>query len=780
MGFAAAYFGGIAVQAAFPMTNLIAILLFAALLLTSVCLLKIKKSAIWLLLLLIFYVGIFNSNIQSEYGGQLRTFWDQEVTLTGDVYNIEDHEKGVLALLVKEIEHDGRKFKVHEKIFLTVKNEGIHIKAYYGKRIRVSVTLLEPQHERNPKLFNYNRYLKTRGIYSIAYSSIGELSIIDEADISMSVRIVYNIREKMKVIIGHVMAEREGNLLLGILLGDKQAVDQETYQSFKKTGVAHVLAVSGLHVGIIYYSLEKLLKKVSAVKRMSMILLVLWMYVFVVGGSPSIVRAVSMVTILLLAPLFNRKYDPITALMLVAFFILVKNPLYLMDVGFQLSFAAVLSIFLLYKPLRKKLDTLPQTLAEVLSITLAAQLGTGPIIAYHFNYLPLVGALANIPVVFLVGYIVPIGMVTVLLSFINIYVAWIAAVMNEQLIKLMILLTELAEKLPLSSIVIISPSILFVIVYYSIIFIIAADKKIFKNYSYLKYRAIAYIISIYLCVMMLTIILPKNMKTVFLDVGQGDSTFIRTPSGKSVLIDGGGSDAHRISDFRPGRDIVVPFLLKHGVRQLDMVFLSHIHMDHMGGLLDIMETIKVKMLVIGTEQFDSEEWQALKALCKEKGVTIQKVRKGDQIRLEKDVALKILHPTEQCLTMTRDDINNNSMVMRLNYRDNSILFTGDIEGEAEKRLIESFKDEMDVNLLKVPHHGSRTSSTTEFVEYVKPEAAVIQVGKNNYGHPDADVIERLIKQGAKVYRNDKHGAVIAVMDGNEIRITITRMENERH
>lgn len=263
----------------------------------------------------------------------------------------------------------------------------------------------------------------------------------------------------------------------------------------------------------------------------------------------------------------------------------------------------------------------------------------------------------------------------------------------------------------------------------------------------------------------------KDLRMVFFDVGQGDSSCIITPSKKVVLVDGGGSSGNGDYYYDVGGKITLPALLHQGIWRIDTVIVSHLHDDHMEGLLSVMEVYPVKNLIMpkvsGSPENVSKNIGELMDMCRRKGVNIYKLGKGDYIKLGKEVRIDFLHPGEEA----KSDENENSLVGVLKYGDFLALFTGDIGKETEVILPAGV---IDSSILKVPHHGSGRSSSEEFLEEVKPKASVISVGKNNYGHPSAETIKRLSDSGSLIYRTDETGAVIFITDGKNLKVKTVR------
>ncbi len=343
---------------------------------------------------------------------------------------------------------------------------------------------------------------------------------------------------------------------------------------------------------------------------------------------------------------------------------------------------------------------------------------------------------------------------------------------------MLIIITNLAE-LPFSKLYLPTPKIWMILLYYILIIIFnfiyhiydslklnhtqirvknliaLAKYNIFLNKK--KYRLRIMIIIIILLFSFFQCI-PKNLEINFVDVGQGDSTFIVTPRNKTILIDGGGSTT---DEFDVGKSTLLPYILDKGYTKIDYIFISHFDQDHVGGILTILQEIKVKKVIISKQGENTENYQKFLEVIKEKGIPVTIVKKGDRVKIEKEIYFDILWPTSELIQENK--INNNSLIMKMYYYNFSVLFTGDIEGKAEKKILETYKNEKDKlvsHVLKVAHHGSKTSTIKEFLDAVNPKIALIGVGKNNmFHHPSEEVIDELKEYGISIYRTDERGEI---------------------
>ena len=404
---------------------------------------------------------------------------------------------------------------------------------------------------------------------------------------------------------------------------------------------------------------------------------------------------------------------------------------------------------------------------NVAFVSISAQIVILPIMAYSYKTMSLTFFITNILTSYIIGIIIIFGFILILISFPFLGIAKIVGIFYKLLIDLLLFITENTAKIPLSKIYIKVPSLWQIIVYYIFIFSIAYfynknGRKIFilKIFKLIhaarkNYKKVISIILSFILIFTLISICPKDLKIYFIDVGQGDSCLVITPRGKAILIDGGGSETYDV-----GENTLIPYLLSRKITTLDYVICSHFDTDHVRGILSVMEELKVRNAVISKQGKSSENYEKFKKIAKDKKINVVIVSKGDKLEVEKNFYFDILWPREELIQ--ENILNNNSIVAKLNYNNFSMLFTGDIEEIAEKEIVSIYKgtNALKSTILKVGHHGSKTSSTQEFLNAIKPKIALIGVGENNtFGHPSDSVIERLENLGTKIYRTDQMGEI---------------------
>jgi len=585
-----------------------------------------------------------------------------------------------------------------------------------------------------------------------------------------------SLRKRITNTVKMCLPKEQAALLSGMLIGYTEDMSDEVANAFSDAGLSHLTAVSGMNIAFIVFPLVFLFKKMHLSQKISNIITIgiLILFLFITGFSPSVARAVIMAVIILVGQLLKRETEIFTSISFALILLLIYNPYTLFDIGFQLSFAATLSLVLFYKYIKSKLDFkfLPSLVSDVLAATISAQLGVVLISAMYFNKISIISLISNLLVVPLVEVLTILGIVMVLVGQIAIIPAEFLGLVCNTFLSFILYVAKISSQIPFAVVKIATPSIPFLMIYYIAILYFFWIRPTFEIKLKPKYYALA--LSLILIIFSSMYFLPKDMRLVFIDVGQGDSQLVVTSSGKAMLIDGGGFASMTDLTRNMGDYTVVPFLYDYGITKLDLVVSTHGDDDHLQGLLTVFKEIKVDNLII-PYNMDLEPYRSLLELAGKQNTATRACKAGDIIKLDNDTNIKVLNPIEG-IKYNKSPENNGAIVFKLNYKDVNILFTGDIEKEAEKILLDNNAD-LKADILKVSHHGSKTSTTEEFLNATDPKIAVISVGKNNnFGHPAESVIERLQNKSVKILRTDIHGTILMKTNGSDIKVWKT-LEN---
>ena len=615
-----------------------------------------------------------------------------------------------------------------------------------GDMLLINGTYLEPDVARNERGFNYKEYLKTLEIYGTV--EINHYKVIKKGRINKLILYTARLKEILKSNISKVIKKAENkNLLIAMILGDTEDLSEELKTDFLNSNLYHILSVSGGQVSNIIIGITILFRLLKIHKKIMDVLciVILIEFMFLTGLTPSIIRACIMCIISLISGLIIRRYDIANSLGISLLIILINNPCAINSLSVLWSYFGFLGIIVLgsftIKEVNKVIkNNILRYILNIVISSVAAQIFIFPIILYIFGTISLTFIFSNL-------LIIPSStVITIIGLFIMICPLQIFGFV-EPLIELTINIVGFFSNIGISKIYCIIPNIKEIITYYVMslyLYYMLRRDYIYKiKHFFRKYKKILVLILL-LCIGISFIYknIPKDLYINFIDVGQGDSTLITTQFNKKILIDGGGSEFG--STFDVGEKTLLPYLLKKKIHKLDYVIISHFDSDHVGGILTILEELNVKQVLIPKQVEYSENYNKFLDIVKKRNIKVKIVGEGNTINIDKNTYLDILWPEEK--QITDNVLNNNSLIVRLCYKNFKMLFTGDIEEIAEQKLLQKYEntEKLTADILKVAHHGSKSSSIAEFLEKVNPRIALIGVGKNNkFGHPNAGVLDRL-------------------------------------
>src|SRR6266404_3187680 len=622
-----------------------------------------------------------------------------------------------------------------------------------------------------------------------------------------------------------------------MLLGDRSFVEREEAVDFQKTGVFHVLVVAGLHVGALAFFLYWIGRKLRLSRSATMVftLTLLFAYVAVIEQRPPVLRAALMAAIVVLGGFFYRRLDVLNSAAIAALILLVAQPLALRDSSFQLTFLAIGCIAGLAAPwleqnvqpyaraLRGWRDAtrdaahepraaqfridlrsaaswlsgrLPMRIAapaenalargigftlrawELMVLTLALQIGMLPLMARDFHRITLAAPIVNLAAVPLTGIVVPLGFLTLGSALVLPGLARIIAAPLSYITLVLLHIVHWFARLPKWSYRIPGPHLWLVVTFFIFALLLAVILRVAHP---LRGRIASGLGAGLVACSLLIALFPfspawsaEKLELSVLDVGQGDSLFVVSPHGKTMLIDGGGAfggfGGQGNYGIDPGEEAVSPYLWSRGFQKLDVVALTHAHQDHLGGLPAVLENFRVGQLWIGRE-VRSQALANIEKLAKDRNISIEHETRANAFAWD-DVQGKFLWPEPSSAVPSDAAKNDDSLVLRLQYEDRALMLPGDAEKEAEREMLsENSEDELQAEVLKIGHHGSRNSTTVEFLAAVKPRLAIISVGEDKpYGHPNAELLERLANAGVRVLRTDRNGAVHILLDSKSLEV----------
>jgi len=753
--------------------------LIILLILTITSYLKRWEMTTVLFFIIFILIGILNVNLHNKplENQNIANFVDEnKITIVATVLDQQTYpENDKLSLKVKanHIVKNNQKIKTCGLLMLNIYD--INEKYTYGDVIKIKGQLKKPMEPNNFGDFNYKLYLAQKNIFtSVNVWSKDDISIIDKEKLNPLINMSLKTRDKIKNIISNTIPAPYHSLLIGMMLGEKTLIPQELKTIFIDAGVMHILAVSGLHVGMIagflllIFGMFKIPKNTKYIS----VLLLLFSYAAISGYRPSVMRATIMFSILIIGKMINRDRNVFISLFFAGFIILLCNPLVLYDSGFLLSFSVTFFILYLVPVIKSIFSTQLKWMDNALSISIAAWLGLFPLSAYFFNKVSIIALIANLFIVPLAGAVVLLGFFTFFIGLLSIRLAGVTAFLSYCLLRIMVFMVQGFSALPFSFITIGQPPIIIVVFYYFLlIFLIEIYFKI-NDLKKFRGKAAVLIFLIIFIVISVNIFFPvDDLRVHYLNVGEGDCALIQIPKHFNILIDGGGSPG---SEFDVGNKIVIPYLKRNGIHKIDVLILSHPHLDHLEGLLPILREFNVKMVMDNGIDCNIPEYTEFLSIIDEKEIPYHRTISGDHFKINQFTEILILGPNINKKKLTdNSDFNNASIVLKLFYKNSNFLFTGDAEEEAENSLLK-WGNILNCDVLKVAHHGSDTSTNQEFLKKVNPVIAVISTGKNNYGHPSEKVIQRLKENETKIFRTDLNGTIVVKTNGNDYLIKTSR------
>ncbi len=667
-----------------------------------------------------------------------------------------------VSVVLDRVSLNGEKQK--KKIQLYLSNyEGLSSPLEYGQRIQVGGRVWHPKGQTNPYGFNFSAYLWQRnGVIACVNGGLKDVQILAPAGWSfkrLSIQASEQIGRRIKKLFPH-----RYELVSGLILGDKSEVDQNTTRAYQDSGLAHLLAVSGLHIGYLAWLIDWTLSKLGLPNKLSFILLcvLLSAYVFLVGMPASAVRAALMFLLIRASRLNGRPADGLTGLAAAFVALSVLNPLYIVQAGFILSFSAMGGIILLSPPLKDLLNKIwpdpeksrrpakvlwinlknaSRTLVKSsLVVSVAAGLGTLPAQIAFFNRFSTWSVLSNLLAVPVMGVLVPAAVLVLICGYAKLPFVGIAAQIIDFLLGMVTGFASWIAGLP-GAVLRLPAWPVWVCVLYVLLLLAASWHLGFKK----PYRlvSLAGLPLIALLVFFVPKWLPKEaFQITFLDVGQGNASLIQT-QGFTYYVDLGteGSGASSVA-----RSMALP---------VDGVFLTHPHADHCGGFAELAQNMPVKTLYLPEcwdRTPDTEEQRSIVEKAISRGTQIKHLSAGDVIRLSETATATVLHPQKG---FNPPDANSSSLVLLIDSGRGKMLLTGDLPGSLDTALSGA-----DADVLLVPHHGGAGSTTDGLLSAVSPRLSVLSVGYNSYGHPKSQVMSRLSKAGSALMRTDQCGAVI--------------------
>ncbi len=718
--------------------------------------------------LLITAFAITYTNLRSPKPDMLYQSATSYLTFKGRVISkpVVSNIKTKFEFKISEIKTENKWIKNSSKTLLNIYGVNKNFnRIEIGDVLQVHAKVKKPYEVRNPGQFDYGKYLKNKRIFTISYASRKKYKILEKPDAGMwwFLQSINRIREKVLEKHAKYLESPYLETLGGIVFGDNAVPPpSEVKESFIKSGLFHLLAASGLNVGLIFGIWYFIVQRLGASFAFSIISggLLVFIYSFMTGLPPSILRAAGMLELALIGKLIDRESDNLTLLAFVAVVILLFDPLMINEVGFQMSFIVTLGLLLCVSPVISKIPKIPVVISGAIIIPLIAQCWVAPIQAFHFNTFALYSLPANILVVPFMGIISFSGFIGSILSFIPTIgdkFCLVADFIAKPFLALLLTVSDFFASLPDSLINLAKPHLFTILMFYLFLLVLFFAFKL--NFKNKKNNITLGVIALMLLCQIGFSDVNKDLSFVFFDVGEGDSILIRTPSKKHILVDTGRGHKYGYSIAKMA---IVPYLKDLGAKKIDLLVLTHPDSDHMGATVNLAENIKIEKIIHNGGINDSKTYRQMIKYIKKNKLNYELFKNNDYINIDKNLQIRAFQDKD----LDKSHNNDNSIIMHIKYKDFSALLTADNEIETYKLLKKNIKQ--DIDLLKVGHHGSRNCLDKKMLNFLKPKIAVISVGKNQYGHPHPQTTTLLKNHKIETYRTDKNKAVMIKTNGKKI------------
>ncbi len=676
-------------------------------------------------------------------------------TVEGEFIEKEEIFSGVVR--DKYLKNDKYYYELDDVLLIAKNNMNLKI----GNSIEIQGVINNFNRASNPGVFDERNYYNSLGFKYKIY--IDEVKIIDHRYNYLKENL-YIVKENLKNTLYKISDDKEASIFSGIVLGEKSNIDKNIKELYRANGIAHILAISGLHIAIVGISIYKILrKKLMIESSVAISVFVVFMYVAMTGFSPSAIRAFIMFGMKMLADIFGRTYDILTAISVAGICMVVSNPDIIINTGFQLSFVAVLSIGV-FLPVIKKEEFIKNKFLESILVSFCINLGTLPILSYSFFEISTYSTLINIFVLPLIGTVVYAGLFAGILGTITLKAGIFVIGIGTYILKFYEYFCVLFSKLPYSLVVVGRPVISSVAFYYITLFL----SPLFLKMKDKRKKLISLILILSFLFSLFYLKLSTNLTITILDVGQGDGIIIELPGNINYLIDGGSLDNKNIGEY-----VLKPVIKSKGIKKIDSWFITHSDEDHINGLIEFLENyknfnIEIENIIFSNILLQDNDINKVIEIANLENIKIYFLNRGDKI-IKNKVEIECIYPNDNT-EFDDEDKNNSSMVLTLKYHDFDIFFAADIDENAEQKILEN-NILKKYDILKVAHHGSKNSTGIDFINAINPEISIVSCGENNiFGHPHDELINRLQDYGVINYITMNSGAIEIKTNGEKINI----------
>ncbi|MDD3013027.1 MAG: DNA internalization-related competence protein ComEC/Rec2 [Candidatus Gastranaerophilales bacterium] len=681
---------------------------------------------------------------------------------------IDPAYKAKFELEVSSVKDKSDWVPVHTKTLVSLYDKkGKFQKISQGDFIEIKGQIKPPYKATNPGQFDYGQYLRNSRIFTLTSASVKALKYVEhpKSGFWFFIQKSNEFRNRILEVHSRFIKSPKLEVLGGIVFGNYAIpTPKDIKQNFINSGLLHLLAASGMNVALVSGIWLYLATRLRVPYKISIIIaaMLVIIYATLTGFSPSVTRAVWMIEFILLGKLLDRKADNIALLALVCTIMLLFDPLTITNIGFQLSFIVTFGLLFCVPVFIEKTKPVPEFISGTILIPTIAQMWATPFQLFHFNNFSVYSVFANILVTPFIGVISFLGFISSLFSIIPIVgekICWLLDKGTEPFISLLLYVSGYISALPGALQYFATPEIITILIFYSLILAVTLLIK----FDFLKKRLNFTILSL-LTVFILLIFsdnFSKDLKLTFFDVKEADSILIQTPDKKSFLVDTGNTG---IKAFNSAKTIIVPYLRDKGINKLDALILTHPDSDHIGGTVNLLENIKVEKIIDNGESSKSKTYRKIQNIITKKHMSIKHVINNEVLYNKNNLKILLFR------TNNKDSKTSNerSLIVFIKYGKTSALLMGDAESNS-LNLIKKFVKQP-VDIIKVGHHGSYNSINEDFIKYIKPQTAIISVGKNDYGHPTSKILNILRNHHVRTLRTDRDNAINIETNDSNINI----------
>lgn len=712
-----------------------------------------------LLWLFVFYFGFFNSCLRIKMTDNLASFAPEKATIQGQIVSIPNSNspnKTKFFFKVKKINNE----LTSGKTLVTYSGNGIE-KLQIGDEYELSGKLQTPFKAGNPSQFDYGKYLRNFDTFSVFYAKSANNLNSKLTPKWKFLQSLNKVRDRIVTVHAQYLKSPNLEILGGIVFGDDAVAPPDYIKtSFVNSGLLHILAASGMNVAFIYGFWVFFMKKLRCPFKLTVLsgIGIIIIYTLMTGLGASVIRAALMLILILLGKLIDRDAHTVSLLAFVAVIMLIYNPAYINDVGFQLSFIVTFGLLTTANVIfeRFKDSKIPQWLIGAALIPVIAQIWVAPIQMFYFNTFSTYSVFANVCSMPFLSVISFGGFVSSILAAFSPFTDKICMVMDfilNYFLHAIVFISKFFSTLSHSLISTSHPSVFQIILYYAIIFLFTLSIKI----GFSK-KLVITIAGICLVLAGSFITIPsKSLDIIAFDVQNADCFLIKTPENKYFIIDTGRAGYN--GGKAQANSIIIKYLKDRGIKNIEGLIITHFDNDHSGGATDIMKSLRVKKVYLNSYSDDSMTSKNIYKTIEKLGINSQIPTNNNSIYAEKDLNLKTYF-------INSETDNEKSIITLLSYKDFDMLFTGDAGVKAFKELKNSLP--RNVEVLKVGHHGGPRVVNNDMLDYFKTQVSIISTGPNAFGHPNRGTLDLL--RNTEIYRTDRHNSVKITSDGKSYNI----------